>query len=55
VSPGKSFFPHGTFPNSFFVLRRSLVRPEFNLVVHIRESNLLEVPAPFLNRFEKYR
>jgi hypothetical protein len=31
------------------------VRPEFNLVVHVRESNLQEVPAPFLNRFEKYR
>jgi hypothetical protein len=55
VSPRESFPLHWTFPNSFFVLRRSLVRPEFNLVVHIRESNLLEVPAPFLNRFEKYR
>ena len=37
------------------ISRRSLVLPTFECVVHIRESNLLEIPAPFLNRFEKYR
>lgn len=37
------------------VSRRSLVLPTFECIVHVRESNLLEIPAPFLNRFEKYR
>ena len=37
------------------ISRRSLILPSFECIVHIRESNLLEVPAPFLNRFEKYR
>ena len=37
------------------VSRRSLVLPTFECVVHVRESNLLEIPSPFLNRFEKYR
>lgn len=37
------------------ISRRSLVRPEFECVIHIRESNMLQIPAPFLNRFEKYR
>lgn len=35
--------------------RRSLVRPNFECVVHVRGSNLGEIPAPFLNRFEKFR
>jgi hypothetical protein len=37
------------------VSRRSLVRPEFGCVVHVRESKMNEMPAPFLNRFEKFR
>jgi hypothetical protein len=37
------------------ISRRSLVQPGFECVVHIRESNMLQIPAPFLNRFEKYR
>jgi hypothetical protein len=37
------------------ISRRSLVQPGFECVIHIRESNMLQIPAPFLNRFEKYR
>jgi hypothetical protein len=37
------------------VSRRSQVQEHFECVVHVRESNMSEVPAPFLNRFEKYR
>jgi len=37
------------------ISRRSLVRHDFLCVVHSRESNLGDLPAPFLNRFEKYR
>lgn len=37
------------------ISRRSLVRPEFQCVLHVRESVLEDMPAPFLNRFEKYR
>lgn len=37
------------------ISRRSLVRPDFECVVHVRESALVGLPAPFLNRFEKYR
>lgn len=37
------------------ISRRSLVQPEFDCVVHVRESSLHQIPAPFLNRFEKYR
>jgi ATPase family associated with various cellular activities (AAA) len=37
------------------ISRRSLVQSSFECIVHVRESRLLEVPAPFLNRFEKYR
>jgi hypothetical protein len=36
------------------ISRRSLVRPSFECVVHVRESQLHLMPAPFLNRFEKY-
>lgn len=34
--------------------RRCLVQPEFEVLVHIRVSELAKIPAPFLNRFEKY-
>jgi ATPase family associated with various cellular activities (AAA) len=37
------------------ISRRSLVSPVFECVIHIRESNMFQIPAPFLNRFEKYR
>jgi hypothetical protein len=37
------------------ISRRSLVQPKFECIIHVRESNMLEIPAPFLNRFEKYR
>ena len=37
------------------VSRPSLVDPTFQCVVHVRESELEELPAPFLNRFEKFR
>jgi hypothetical protein len=37
------------------VSRRSLVRPEFECVVHVNELDLPLMPAPFLNRFEKFR
>lgn len=37
------------------ISRRSLVDPNFECVVHIRHSNMHQIPAPFLNRFEKYR
>jgi ATPase family associated with various cellular activities (AAA) len=36
------------------ISRRSLVRPSFECAVHVRESQLNLMPAPFLNRFEKY-
>eukprot|EP00978_Attheya_sp_CCMP212_P019243 scaffold53665_cov59-Attheya_sp.AAC.6 len=35
--------------------RPSLVRPSFQCIIHVRASQLALVPAPFLNRFEKYR
>lgn len=35
--------------------RRSLIHPDFECVVHVNESELEHMPAPFLNRFEKYR
>jgi hypothetical protein len=37
------------------VSRRSRVSPSFHCIVHIRLSDLHTLPAPFLNRFEKYR
>ena len=37
------------------ISRRSLVRPEFKCVVHVNESDMHQMPAPFLNRFEKFR
>ena len=37
------------------ISRRSLVRPEFECVIHVKESDMEQLPAPFLNRFEKYR
>ena len=37
------------------VSRRSKVSPSFHSIVHIRKSDLPSLPAPFLNRFEKYR
>ena len=37
------------------ISRRSRINEGFSCVVHIRESQLGLVPAPFLNRFEKYR
>ncbi len=35
--------------------RRSKVCPTFHCIVHVRLSELEDLPAPFLNRFEKYR
>ena len=32
-----------------------LVHPNFQCLVHVRASELPHIPAPFLNRFEKYR
>ena len=37
------------------VSHRSPVDASFNCIVHVRESQLADTPAPFLNRFEKYR
>ena len=37
------------------ISRRSLVRSEFECVVHVNESDLPLMPAPFLNRFETFR
>jgi hypothetical protein len=37
------------------ISRRSLVKPEFECVIHVKQSDLLQMPAPFLNRFEKFR
>lgn len=37
------------------VSRRSQVKQEFSCIVHIRESQMDKMPAPFLNRFEKFR
>lgn len=37
------------------VSRRSLVKPGFECVIHVRETNMHLIPAPFLNRVEKYR
>ena len=37
------------------ISRPSLVHNDFQCVVHLRESDLPKVPAPFLNRFEKFR
>jgi len=34
--------------------RRCLVNPHFECIVHVRHSKLPQMPAPFLNRFEKY-
>jgi hypothetical protein len=36
------------------ISRRSLVLPTFQCIVHVRASELDSVPAPFLNRFEKF-
>ena len=33
------------------ISRRSLVRPSFQCIVHVRNSEIEDVPAPFLNRF----
>jgi hypothetical protein len=37
------------------VSRRSKVHPDFECIVHVRGSDVPYIPAPFLNRFEKYR
>jgi hypothetical protein len=37
------------------VSRRCMVHPSFQCVVHVRAANMKDIPAPFLNRFEKYR
>jgi hypothetical protein len=37
------------------ISRRSLVKPEFECVIHVKESDMQQMPAPFLNRFEKFR
>jgi hypothetical protein len=29
------------------ISRRSMVRPSFECAIHVRESNMLELPAPF--------
>ena len=37
------------------VSRRSKVHPDFECIVHVRGCDVPSLPAPFLNRFEKYR
>eukprot|EP00979_Chaetoceros_neogracilis_P011770 scaffold2972_cov257-Chaetoceros_neogracile.AAC.18 len=37
------------------ISRRSRVGSTFRCIVHVRASELSDLPAPFLNRFEKYR
>ena len=37
------------------ISRRSLVSSKFRCVLHIKAEDLAQMPAPFLNRFEKYR
>lgn len=37
------------------VSRRSKVHPDFERIVHVRASDVPNLPAPFLSRFEKYR
>ena len=37
------------------ISRLSLVHPKFECIVHTKLSELPQLPAPFLNRFEKYR
>jgi hypothetical protein len=37
------------------ISRRSLVKPEFECVIHVKQSDMHQMPAPFLNRFEKFR
>ena len=37
------------------ISRRSLIKPEFECVIHVKESDMQQMPAPFLNRFEKFR
>ncbi|CAB9511697.1 Ring finger protein [Seminavis robusta] len=37
------------------VSRRCQVHPSFSCIVHVRAGLLDQTPAPFLNRFEKYR
>ena len=37
------------------ISRRSLVSSEFRCVLHTKAEDLPQMPAPFLNRFEKYR
>jgi len=36
------------------ISRRSLVHQSFQCIVHIKQSSIEDVPAPFLNRFEKF-
>ena len=36
------------------ISRRCLVKPDFECIVHVRQSKMTEMPAPFLNRFEKF-
>ncbi|CAB9513447.1 protein ligase RNF213 [Seminavis robusta] len=37
------------------VSRRSQVNPSFECIVHARSSQIKELPAPYLNRFEKFQ
>lgn len=37
------------------ISRPSIVHPSFQCVVHVQANQLDELPAPFLNRFEKYQ
>lgn len=37
------------------ISRRSLIRPEFECIIHVNKTDLHHMPAPFLNRFEKFR
>ena len=36
------------------ISRPCLIHPSFQCVVHVRASQLEEIPSPFLNRFEKF-
>ena len=37
------------------VSRPCLVSPSFQCIVHVQSANLSDLPAPFLNRFEKFQ
>ena len=36
-------------------LDKSLVKPKFEGVIHLKELDMQQMPAPFLNQFDKFR